>query len=632
AGVSTAFGVAQKQAAAILRGIEGPGRVTAVCLAGRVEPVVEDETDPYTAAARIDALRIGLGAAPASAGLVWVRDSLKRTGMQGAEIYIFSDFQAHTWAETGDAAAAAGAFRALCAANDVYLVDVGSRPAFNYMVTDLRPAEWAMTVGRPVTFHAAVETWGRAPRDATATVTFLVDGLKKDVRTFAPSDRTVLDFDYHFAEPGEHLVDVVAEGDAHRVDNRRSYLCSVPERFKVLVIDESVPAATRAPETGGGASALPAGGPPLDVESAYLARAIEPVSYPGMAPVSRFTVKLVPPAACIYENLGDYAVIVMTQAAGLDASLVARLEGRVRDGGALWVFLGPNVNVYQYDKLLYRDGAGLLPARLGSGRATSVSASPDAAVYLALGDSDHPAAGDLAGFTGRDAVVTGGLEMEAGPGARPVFALSDGRPAMVEKPFGRGRVMVADFTAGAGWTRLPGTPEFPVMVQEILRYLVGNPDAAVNLDAGQPFEQPVFVSREHLLLRKPDGSKARLTPGEFPDHAGDAWFVRYDGTDQQGVYELLDVPEGVVPRTRFVVNQVASEGDLTSLDNPGFSERYGRGYRWVGPDTPVEDLAARLHAVTDFAPGILAALTALLAIEACLAWRFGRRRRRATTA
>jgi hypothetical protein len=349
-----------------------------------------------------------------------------------------------------------------------------------------------------------------------------------------------------------------------------------------------------------------------------------------MAPVSRFSARVIHPSAALYENLGDYPVIVLTQLSSMDSALAARIEGRVRDGGALWVFLGPKVNVYQYDKFLYRDAEGPLPGKLGAvSEVQAARASDTNALHVAFGQSLHPAANALTEFTGIDARILGRFNIEQAPESRAVLRLSDGTPAMIERGYGRGRVIVANMTAGAGWTYLPGTPEFPILVQEVLKYLVGNPDESVNLDAGGRFEQPVFVSQQHLLLRLPDGQKARLTPFEKPGRKTETWFVQFEKTDQQGLHEMLDVPAGVVPRTRFVVNQVSSEGDLSRLSEEDFASVFGKGgYRWVGQDTPVEDLAAKLHAVTDFAPLFLVALSALLATETYLAWRFGRRRRR----
>ena len=79
----------------------------------------------------------------------------------------------------------------------------------------------------------------------------------------------------------------------------------------------------------------------------------------------------------------------------------------------------------------------------------------------------------------------------------------------------------------------------------------------MNLDVGGRFEQPVYVSTQHLLLRHPDGRKERIVPRQREGRE-DSWLMSYDGTQQQGLYEFVDIASEVLPRLRFVVNQIRS--------------------------------------------------------------------------
>jgi hypothetical protein len=442
----------------------------------------------------------------------------------------------------------------------------------------------------------------------------------------------VLTFDHRFAVPGEHLVEAVLEGDEHRVDNRRLYLCSVPENVRVLVLDESV-----AGDAPGAASEGPPGGASgpdraedrLDYRSAYLSRAIAPPSHPGAERVSRFAARVINTSQVDYENLESYAAVVFTDANTLSEAGVAKLESYVSDGGALWLFLGPRVNIYQYNKLLFKEGQGLLPCRLKEGGAVSAAGGKEAP-YIRFGESAHPALAQLTGSGNTDAKFLSYMDLEVKPDSRVVLSLSNGVPAVLEKSFGRGRVLLANTTAGVDWTYLPATIEFPILVQELMRYLVGNPDASVNLNVGDRFEQPVYVSTQHLLLKHPDGRKERLTPRKREDRQN-AWSVGFEGTRQQGLYEFTDVSADVLPRLRFVVNQKPEEGDLSRLSREDFGEAFGRGgWLWIGQETPVEEFVAKLHSVTELAPVVLWLLVLILAVESYLAARFGRRRGGAT--
>jgi hypothetical protein len=213
--------------------------------------------------------------------------------------------------------------------------------------------------------------------------------------------------------------------------------------------------------------------------------------------------------------------------------------------------------------------------------------------------------------------------------ARVIVPLSNGEPLIVERPFGRGRAILVTTTAGTDWTRLPAVAQYAILVQELLRYVVGNPDADVNLNVGDLFQQPVFVSTQHLLLRYPDGIKDRLLPARSGDD-DQAYTLLFDRTTQQGLYEIETIEE-VLPRRRFVVNQSPVEADLVRMDKADFAEAFpSGGWTWIGPETAIEEFTAELHTVTELSPWIFWALAAMLATETLLAWRFGRRRGEAT--
>jgi hypothetical protein len=629
-GVTTAFGLAQKKASSLIRDLPKECSITLIHVGERVRCVVEGEEDRHTAAARVESLRCGMGGASITDGLFWIKDYLDRVKLDRAEIYLFSDFQKYTWLRPGgQTAETTQLFNELSRAHETFLVDVGGEPAYNYMLTTLRPQEWVMTTGMPVKFKVMVEAWGKPPEDSKATITFLVDGVKKDVREIQYTGEPVtVTFDHNFTTPGEFEVETVLEGDKHLVDNRRSYLCTVPDRFQVLVLDESAEI-----EVGGGA--MP-GAPGIDEaekeknklgwESTYLARAIEPPSHPGLEKVSRFGAKVIHPSMLRFENLDDYPVVALTQISALDVGIVPKLEGYVADGGAVWFFLGPDISQYEYNKHFYKEGEGLLPCGLEAKAEAKATGDGQQRPFLSFGESKHQALAELSDMIDKDAQWLRYWSLTGLEGVRAVLKLSDGKVAVVEKPHGRGRVLLSNSTAGVGWTYLPATMEFPIMVQEMMRYLVGNPDADVNLDAGAVFKQLVFVSTQHLLLRLPDGEKIRLAPKQ-KEEGVDAWKIEFGGTSQQGLYEFVDVPPGVLPRTRFVVNQKSDEGNLSRLSKGDFRGAFGRGkWEWCGPDKPVEVVAARLHSVTEFAQAILWILAAVLCAESFMAARFGRRR------
>jgi hypothetical protein len=613
AGITTAFGLMQKKASGVVRELTKGTRVSVVTISDGVKVVSANETDFLTVSAKIERLRPESGAVSITEGLQWILKTIEEEKPTSAELYVFSDFQTFTWQRPGgEAAKVSESLSKLAELSDLFLVDVGGIPEFNCMVTALSPDEWVMSTGMPVKFRAVIETWGKVRADAKIRINFLVDGIKKSVRDVDTSrDKTTLEFNHQFARPGEYLIEVAIEGDEHRVDNRRLYLSTVPEAVKVLILDESAPIIS--PIDSG-----PTSRNPLPHDSSWLAHAVAPATRPGMDKVSRFGATTVHPNRISYENLADYGVVILTDMANLNESVVAKLEKYVKSGGSLWMFMGSRVNPYSYNKFLFRDGDGLLPAKL-------VSASDTDKPFVKFAASDHQALAVFSDHVTEDARFLKYFQIEPAKASRTLLALSNEAPAVIERSFGRGKVLLMNTSVGTEWSTIQATVEFPMLVQELLRYLVGTPDASVNLNIGDVFEQPVFISSQHLLLRYPNGQKERLTPVKI-DPEKDEWMARFGGTRQQGLYEIDSTAEAL-PRNRFVVNQNSGEGDLTRLSKSEFREAYGSSsWQWLGKEIPIEEFAAKRHSIIELAPWILSGLAVLLGMESFLAMRFGRRR------
>lgn len=707
--VTTAFGRAQKKAAGIIRGLPAGAQVAVVTLGDQAECRVDPTRDLFTAAAAVDALRPASGAAAMDKGLDKAREVAEAMGR--CELYVFSDFQKQTWQPEQERARVGQLLDTLSASCEIFLVDVGGEPKFNYLVTQLRPTVAVISAAMPVQFAVTLKALGEVPAGQPARVIFSVDGTRQSVQEAMLGDKPVqLKFDYLFPKVGEYLVDVYVEGDEYLVDNRRWYLCSVPDVVRTLVLNEQ------------------SGSENADVWP--LSLAIAPPTRPGMEKVSHFGVKTIPQAQMVYENLDEYALVVLTATPALDASLVNRLETYVNDGGALWMFMGAAVNVYDYNRYLYRKGGGLLPCRLAGAKQ-----APAGGLLPRFGESQHPA---LAELSDRGAIADAGVQqyfgVEEAPERGLVLALSNGEPLMLEKSYGQGRALLCTTTPGYAWTYLPAVQEFGVLVQELLRYLIGAPDRAVNLEVGGRFRQPLLISSEQPQIRLPDGRReslirrkerarkvelgvaavngairvstaeqlAALPPAAtasnqqsrawlaaaIPEtrfnHAGlenvlaamgrqqqaridvdwlaleeagivrtaditlivrdipleDAlrevlreavgysYFVEFDRTEQQGLYEVVRSIQGSqLPRQRFVVNPTEVESDLARLNEQQVATLFsGSRWVWVRPEEAVEEMAARLHTVIEIAPALLWFLVALLAVESYLAWQFGRRR------
>jgi hypothetical protein len=606
-GVDTSFRLAQKKAADIAANLPKDTPIAVGCLTDRAETVIDGEKDVNAVSSKIKAMKASAGAAPMSEGFTWIKEALERSGRSSAEVYLFSDMQKYSWKRPGaQAGEETKGFSELSSKCELYLVDVGGSPTFNYIVTDFAPVEWIVSTGMPAKFRATVEVKGKPPAGKKPTLTFLVDNQKKDVREIEVTEDkpVVVTFEHRFQHAGESIAQVLVEGDDHPIDNSRLYLCTVFDEVKILVVED--------------------GGDSPSQESFFLTRAIAPPAHPGMDRVSRFGVQSVTTDQFFKENLDNYSALVLVANGAMNEALSTRLKRFVSEGGSLLLFMGAKASPYDYNKYLFEDGKGLLPCKLAEKAVTS-----GAGESLKFSGSNHPAMVDLVATT--NTVNVGQylpLDLKDGNAGNShvVLSLSNDAPAVIDRPFGRGRVMLVTTSAGASWSSFPAAQEYPIMIQGLMKDLVGNPDARVNLNVGDHYEQPVYISSQHLLMTYPAGNKERLTPRQ-PTDVQNAWLVSFDHTNQQGLYAFTDVQKGVLARRQFVANLKSEEGDLSRLEESEFKNIFSAGnYTWVGPDRPVEDLASKLHTVTELSPYLLVILTIILATEAYLAAKFGRRR------
>jgi hypothetical protein len=206
---------------------------------------------------------------------------------------------------------------------------------------------------------------------------------------------------------------------------------------------------------------------------------------------------------------------------------------------------------------------------------------------------------------------------------KTIAQTSDGTPIVVARQYGQGMSLIVAIDPSLDWTFMPLAIDFPVFVQELLRAILGDPNRFVNLSVGETFSEPVLISTQHLLLKTPDGRKARLTP-EVKE-GEDLPRVSYAETDVQGLYRM-EAPAGVLARKRFIVNLNPEESDMTMWDEGDFRSAVSKNCRFLFPNDPITKIIEKEHSLREFAGMILFLVFLLLLTESFLAMRFGLRK------
>lgn len=443
------------------------------------------------------------------------------------EIVLISDLQKTGFAETADFKLnSAVNLRVVAVSDDVAnygFTDVGSDSSFH------QPGKQYHLLGNLQNFsrkefpEVSVETFVEGKRIFASTV---------DVK---PEISRAFEAQYHFPATGSYRVEFrVDTKDAFPTDNVRYHAVDVRMPVKVLCVN----------------------GTPTTVrylrETIYLEVALNPAEMGEGKGDTIFSPRVVNPEDLASINLSDYAAIVFANVRSLRSDVIERVDAYVRRGGGLIWFLGDEVSVPRYNEYLYAKGSGVFPAMLVKEEGDTT----DIENYWTVSDFDEdhfitglftdPTKGDLSVARYYRRFDIGGLEEAE---ARAIMHFSDGRPAVVEKKLGEGRIIMATSTADEAWTDLPRRKIFLPFIHRCMLYVTNISDDQTGSN-GFKVGESVRLDEKAVSVEKPGGAKSDVSDtGVFSD------------TDVPGIYRQIDKRGKTI--SAFSVNIDPVESDLS---------------------------------------------------------------------
>ena len=206
--------------------------------------------------------------------------------------------------------------------------------------------------------------------------------------------------------------------------------------------------------------------------------------------------------------------------------------------------------------------------------------------------------------------------------------LRNGAPLLVEKSFGKGRVLAFLSTAAPQWNNWAANNEtgsFPVVVRDLFAYLAHRPATAASRQVGQPIAVTLDASRyqAQVLFTSPAGDAASSTVDAAPGPGGQLTAV-LPRADVAGFYEARLTRTTGKPEVRhFAVNVDPAEGDLKSLSGQELASRLQPEVKFqfeqAGSfESNLADLGGR-----NLGELLLGVLIVLLIAEQLLAWSAG---------
>jgi hypothetical protein len=409
------------------------------------------------------------------------------------EIYVFTDLAAEAWPEptTGSLAKS---LDAMPGAN-VYLIEVGALDPKDRGLGQLKLSGQQIASSGLLHLTTDLATTGWADQDGEATVElFVSDGAnqpeKRGQQVVAGSNPTSpIEFSLSGLSPGTHqgFVRIVGR-DALPCDDVRYFTIDVRPPTKVLLLAER-------PD-----------------DALFLREALAPTAAVGAAQ-SEFACDVRIFADLEKLKLADYAAVFLVNPPPLANAAWGALVDFAEAGGGVGISLGRNA---RRDDMNGGEPQRLLPAKLRWQSHDTTYVRPVAV--------EHPALRELAGVADSapwsEFPVFKYWELEPGDEAASVVAtFANGKPAIVERQLGGGRVLMtttslSDRAADNPWNLLPTAPDpwpFIALANGIARHLVGANQSQLNYAAGQTIVLPLAPNEQvsSYVLQLPDSSAVR---------------------------------------------------------------------------------------------------------------------------
>jgi hypothetical protein len=398
-----------------------------------------------------------------------------------------------------------------------------------------------------------------------------------------------------------------ALGDRLALDNQRHFTFRMKKNVEVLLVN----------------------GAPSSVayrdELYFAVRALNP----GQTSESSLVPTVVTPGGLADKKLENFDVVLMANVARLEQSGAEQLRTFVRNGGGLFVAMGDQVEVDNYNERL----TSLLPKPLRRIKRLTSRDDPDAPVKVTrMGASKrtHPVF-RVFDMPGGQALQSARvykymlLEPTTPEASTVLLNYRDGAPALLERRVERGRVFLLTTTIDRAWTDLPLRTAFlPMMRRSMLylarratsegteRYLVGD---TIKLDV-------TGLADRRVVVTGPDSLRFVLEPKDGlatvePPRAGAYTVWSGDGAeaDANGESNRLD---GLA----FSVNVPLKESNLTPLSDGALDPWIERGddQGSKGQDSATSARAAAVDRVNLW-PALLFAVTLALLLETLVGTR-----------
>ncbi len=489
--------------------------------------------------------------------------------------------------------------------------DVGKPQTSNVALVGLDQVDRLALVATPTRFEAEVrnDTLGEL---ASLEANFIVDGKASLVRVpaIAAGDSVRIPLLAMFQEPNTHDVAFELPYDNLAGDNRAAVVVSVQQNIDMLLVDGE-------PSTD-----------PLGGETDYLALAL---SLAGET-AEPFRVEVVTDSEWASSPAAHPDLAVLANVARLTPEQAEMLEREVAAGMGLMIFVGDQLDPDNYNQLLFKEGGGLLPAAF-----EGIADAEFSGILVEPSDGSPLAAlGQLTAAALERIKVRRTYEVRLPTGEVDnirVLARWNNQaaaPAIIEKVFGDGRVLLWTTAADRSWSDWPTDASYVLAAREAARAVARSLASRHQYTAGQSLSVELPASHDITLptIEVPEATEPKglaLADDDSPTAQNQAKVLSYADTARAGLYKMSwrDSASGAMSET-FAVNPDRRESDLRRIPREDFKLLWGA----LEPEVISIGAAESNAAVTgqEIWRTLATGMLGLLVVEACFARWAGRPR------
>ena len=565
----------------------------------------------------------------------------------GRVAYLFSDMRERDWINTLEADSESAPNKLITDISEAtvgcFVIDVGSPSDQNLAITSVRPQN-LLVADKVIQFSVAVSNFGTQTVNQVRVLLQVDEGQPEYevIPSIAPGQTQELAFRYVFPAMNDTGVGAELLGDPDAKTRFSNYRVkaeidrqSLGEQGLVsdqLLEDSSAFYASRVNE---GISVLLVDGDPSAVSERSETHYLYSLEVEGTG----LKMDVVTASELETVSLSDYEVIFLCNVDEASPDRIKSMESWVAEGGALVLMPGNKVRAATFNASFFRDGQGLSPLSLGA-----MTGDPTMAnwVNFEIDPQIHPALrvmveSDATSLSNVDVFSWWTSEMREDLIGKTVVVplrLNDeaNSPAMVDRTFGTGNVIVFTIPGDGDWTMWPSSPTFPPVMIDLIDFLVGSSGEWSSVEMGGTISYPVDMSayQGRVALRNPKNEKVESMAAPVSDteeaKKSVLYQVNFDDVNRRGFYELeLTRHTGEPEKVLFASNVDPKESQLKRLPATyREGDFFGDKVSLVSTNELSEQTVSGGNA--EIWLQILLLLFGILALEQFLGWFWGKKR------